>query len=235
MTLQHPMLPPWAGADAPLYVRTDIAPETVFQAIGRLRKEARDEIERLLDFLDSTENHMAREDDEDGGDLEPSLCGVMVDARVAGGDGRPFEDREDDDDGEPSLGSTGHGEPGPISYTFGAVRAGSELVIDCEGDEHDGCEPSEDAEPSLGSSNDYQGRGTDYEHLSPAAGDDAEGPDEDLEPSLCGVGAHVQQGFGNDQDREAEAPPPPAKVKRQRDRYLKRTRSNVRDMRRIVI
>lgn len=33
-----------AGA---LYFRTDISPEQIFQAIGRLRKEARDEIDRL--------------------------------------------------------------------------------------------------------------------------------------------------------------------------------------------
>jgi hypothetical protein len=42
----------------------------VFQAIGRLRKEARDEIDRLIRFLDETDNHMELE--PDGGD-QPSL------------------------------------------------------------------------------------------------------------------------------------------------------------------
>jgi hypothetical protein len=41
-----------AGA---LYRPTDISPEELFQAIGRLRQDAQDEIERLLAFLDSTE------------------------------------------------------------------------------------------------------------------------------------------------------------------------------------
>ena len=45
-----------------LYYRTDIFPETLFKAIGRLRKEARDEIDRLIRFLDETDNHVAIED-----------------------------------------------------------------------------------------------------------------------------------------------------------------------------
>ncbi|MBT1517623.1 hypothetical protein KIP88_46005 [Bradyrhizobium sp. SRL28] len=59
-----------AGA---LYVKTPITPEEIFRAIGRLRKEARGEIDRLIRFLD---NHMELEDvDEDGEeeDAEPSL------------------------------------------------------------------------------------------------------------------------------------------------------------------
>jgi hypothetical protein len=35
--------------------RANLPPETLLQAIGRLRKEAADEIERLLEFLDRTE------------------------------------------------------------------------------------------------------------------------------------------------------------------------------------
>lgn len=58
-----------------LYLPTDITPEQLFQAIGRLRKEARDEIDRLVRFLDDTENHMEREpeDETDDSELEPSL------------------------------------------------------------------------------------------------------------------------------------------------------------------
>ena len=63
-----------AGA---LYVKTPVTPEEIFQAIGRLRKEARDEIDRLIRFLDETENHMQidcePEEDGEGEDAEPSL------------------------------------------------------------------------------------------------------------------------------------------------------------------
>jgi hypothetical protein len=47
-----------------LYLPTGISQEEAFQAIGRLRQEAQDEIERLLAFLDATEVDA---------DLEPTL------------------------------------------------------------------------------------------------------------------------------------------------------------------
>lgn len=72
-----------------LYVRTDISPEQIFQAIGRLRKEARDEIDRLIRFLDATENHMELEPEDEGDDSELE-------------DDDPAENDLDD---EPSLGS----------------------------------------------------------------------------------------------------------------------------------
>jgi hypothetical protein len=58
-----------------LYLPTDISPEEVFQAIWRLRKDARDEIDRLIRFLDQTDNHMEREpeDEADDSETEPSL------------------------------------------------------------------------------------------------------------------------------------------------------------------
>jgi hypothetical protein len=58
-----------------LYSPTDISPEQVFQAIGRLRNEARDEIDRLIRFLDNTDNHMELEpeDESDDAEFEPSL------------------------------------------------------------------------------------------------------------------------------------------------------------------
>ena len=37
-----------------LYRRTDISPEDFFQALGRVRRTVRDEIERLIEWLDST-------------------------------------------------------------------------------------------------------------------------------------------------------------------------------------
>jgi hypothetical protein len=42
-------------------VKTPVTPEEAFQAIGRLRKEARDEIDRLIRFLDDTDNHSPRQ------------------------------------------------------------------------------------------------------------------------------------------------------------------------------
>jgi hypothetical protein len=38
--------PPAEPQGASLYLPTDVTPEKLFQAIGRLRKEARDEIDR---------------------------------------------------------------------------------------------------------------------------------------------------------------------------------------------
>jgi hypothetical protein len=52
-----------ADSAGELYFKTDVSPEVVFQAIGRLRKDARDEIDRLIRFLDETDDHM---------ELEPS-------------------------------------------------------------------------------------------------------------------------------------------------------------------
>ncbi|MGF6433565.1 hypothetical protein [Bradyrhizobium elkanii] len=75
-----------AGA---LYFRTDISPEKIFQAIGRLRKEARDEIDRLIRFLDDTDDHMEREPEVEDDDAELE-------------EGDPAEE---DGTAEPSLGS----------------------------------------------------------------------------------------------------------------------------------
>ncbi|XIA64317.1 hypothetical protein ACFIOY_36430 [Bradyrhizobium sp. TZ2] len=57
-----------AGA---LYVKTPVTPEEIFRAIGRLRKE----IDRLIRFLDESDNHMelGPEHDGDDADDEPSL------------------------------------------------------------------------------------------------------------------------------------------------------------------
>ena len=55
-----------------LYFPTDISPEQLFQAIGRLRREAQDEIDRLLAFLDETDGYSTTEQ-EINGDDEPSL------------------------------------------------------------------------------------------------------------------------------------------------------------------
>jgi hypothetical protein len=128
-----------AGA---LYIPTDITPEEVFQAIGRLRKEARDEIHRLIGFLDKTDDYVSREledqvDDDaiDEDEREPSLCGVTVGATNTQPDFRGIDlegdEREDDEDthdreeinedgdgnpdSEPSLGWTIDGVISPTS------------------------------------------------------------------------------------------------------------------------
>jgi len=66
------------------------------------------------------------------------------------GPGSSHEDDEPDTDDEPSLGSSGHGEAGAIIYLVHAISDGEQMVYDCEGDEHDGREPSEDDELPLG-------------------------------------------------------------------------------------
>ena len=58
----------------------------------------------------------------------------------------PNEDDEDTGDAEPSLGSSGHGKAGSISYTCKPISDGFQMVYDCEQDD---C----DDEPSLGSKN----------------------------------------------------------------------------------
>ncbi|MCO5132455.1 MAG: hypothetical protein M9932_18190 [Xanthobacteraceae bacterium] len=135
-----------AGA---LYFATDISPDQLFEAIGRLRREAQDEIDRLLTFLDETDGYSTTEqemeDDEAGGDDEPSLGFQAGDIFVGrgcehggSGDDREVEDEHDEDTCD---------------------REGDELQHG--GDEHDGCEPDEDGEPSLGWTEQMaQGQGT---------------------------------------------------------------------------
>jgi hypothetical protein len=87
--------PPAEPQDASLYLPTDVTPENLFQAIGRLRKEARDEIDRLIQFLDDTDKHMERE---------------------------PDGDEEDSDPAEPSLGSLGDHHPNQERWAYGNSR-----------------------------------------------------------------------------------------------------------------
>jgi hypothetical protein len=154
MTMPPEASPESAGA---LYWPTGVTPEQIFEVIGRLRKEARDEIDRLIGFIDKTDDYVSREledDDsanfEDGGDSEPSLGSLdrMTDQTklYAGGPTDHFSiDRElDKSDDEPSLGSLAMWE-----YNTQELWAAG-TSNNCE-DEHDGAEPNEDGEPSLGS------------------------------------------------------------------------------------
>ncbi len=167
-----------------LYRRTDISPETFFQTLGRVRRAARDEIECLIAWLDSTidvdEDSAVDDDPCDGDDLEPSLGsfdrmsnqirawqgGICdIDAELDKCDDEESDEPEDGADSEPSLGSTNEGRYiGPDPGT-----------IDCEGEEHDGREPeSGDDEPSLANTPNEDAFGTmqsctDYEMTGPEA------------------------------------------------------------------
>ena len=94
-----------------LYHKTPVTPEEAFRAIGRLRKKARDEIDRLIRFLDETDNHMEREpeDEDDDSELEQDDPG------------------EDDGLKEPSLGSV---TPASTDQTRWASGSQSDLERD---------------------------------------------------------------------------------------------------------
>lgn len=104
-----------------LYFPTDITPEQLFKAMGKLRRAARDEIERLISFLDSTS---ADADDED-------------------------DVREPSEDDEPSLGFSSGGYLPEIQWQEGrAFHMNADGGTDLE-DEHCGAEPEDDSEPDV--------------------------------------------------------------------------------------
>jgi|SRR5882757_809649 len=130
-------VPPPTGTPiaGPELTQDSISPELAAQQrariralrrLRRLREKARIEINRLLDFLDAS-------------DIDPDLEDVG--------------DREDVGDDEPSLGSierhpSCHAMDGRNSsgdQTHWAAGEGDDVE-----DEHDGAEPDEDGEPSLG-------------------------------------------------------------------------------------
>jgi hypothetical protein len=161
---QSPAKPP-EEAQVSLYLPTDVSPEEVFQAIGRLRKEARDEIDRLIRFLDDTDNHMELDqavddvgcDAPDEGNDEPSLGWTEQEARWGRHAWSGFIDAElDPVDDEPSLGALPDVDQTKWEKAGGDDREGDGCADDREGDElqhggdeHDGAEPDE-PEPSLG-------------------------------------------------------------------------------------
>jgi hypothetical protein len=75
--MNHPLERP-ADSAGELYRRVDISPENFFQTLGRVRRTVRDEIERLIEWLDSTidvdQDEAADDIPCDGDtDAEPSL------------------------------------------------------------------------------------------------------------------------------------------------------------------
>jgi hypothetical protein len=125
--------PQWGETILRLTEATDRLANRFDQFIGADKKAdtvkaCRQLAAELINFLDSLEDT-----DQDAA-VDDGPC-----------DTDELELAEDDD--EPSLGSTGHGSGGPISYGIPVVHAGGEVIHDCEGDEHDGREPQEDDEP----------------------------------------------------------------------------------------
>lgn len=124
------------GPEGDLYLPTDVAPETLFQAIGQLRKEAQYEIERLLSFLDATDG--AADDRETDADEESEANEPSLGAAEAYGPHTQVDweksasnDLEESlGDDEPSLGWTSSGSIGMPLHPS---------MIDVE-DEHDGAE-----------------------------------------------------------------------------------------------
>ena len=129
--------------------------ETALQEVARLRKEASAEIKRLLAFLDASDPYAATELEENGDEADAAY----PEGGRQYGPLSPNEDDEDTGDAEPSLGSSGHGQAGSISYAVRPISDGFQMVYDCE-EEHDGTEPDDacneasagfdTGEPSLG-------------------------------------------------------------------------------------
>lgn len=208
--MKHVPPPTGVPLDATL-VPGDITVQDLPVAIGRLRKEARDEIYRLIGFLDTTDNYVSQEledavDDNpcDDDEIEPSLGWTDQESR-SGRIANPADiDAElDNSDDEPSLGSI---EDHPNGYQDGSdfgrggrnqERWASGNSDDCEGDEHDGREPEHedydgrcDAEPSLGWTAAEAATGRGY------AGVMGDGRRVDLEQQCEDEGAH-DSGIGD--------------------------------------
>ena len=153
-----PPTPAPAAAQDELFRRTDISPEEFFEALGRARKAARDEIEKLIDWLDSTidvdEDSAADDEPCDGeGDFEPSLGSFdRLSNQIAAwkattlyGNGYDVDAELDRCDAEPSLG-------------WNAVEAASgrfsgrddrEDDGDLDDESHDGGEPDREDGPGF--------------------------------------------------------------------------------------
>jgi hypothetical protein len=143
-TLRRPARPADAAIAAGL-AKQQRDRDRALKRVARLRKRAADEIERLLSFLDESDQYVMteREDDNDQNDVSYPEGGPRTGFSLSN------EDDEPSADDEPSLGSSGHGDAGAIIYMVHTVSDGSQMIYDCEGDEHDGREPDDDAEPSV--------------------------------------------------------------------------------------
>ena len=189
-----------------LYIKTDISPEQVQEAIERLREQALIEIERLIDFIDSTDQYASDEreaavDDVacDTDELEAEFATTPIEDRKpgAGGchwDGRSFLDGAelDESDREPSLGAAENhvmGSPPGIWAIDGQYRSPSGNQTDwaqgnrdeCEGDEHDGREPDVEDEGAPTGDDEPSLGWTEYVDQTRRGGDSGPQPAPDLE------------------------------------------------------
>ena len=121
-----------------IYYPIGIDADEFFKRIGKLRKEAEIEVDRLLSFLDQLDD-TEREVDAD---FEPALGSAIsgwgsdrYDQSLWAASHDADEREANDPDFEPSLGWTATGAPG---------------TDDDREDEHDGSEPDDDGEPLLG-------------------------------------------------------------------------------------
>jgi hypothetical protein len=154
----HSTPPTNTSADdpGPLYRRTDISPEDFFRALGRVRRSVRDEIERLIDWLDST--------------IDPDVDSAVDDGPCDG-----------DPDMEPSLGSFDRMSD-QIKAWSTTTGYGSSYDVDCELDRCD-AEPAL-AAPELhpSASQEHWSRGAGDDREGDPGCDDRE-PDVDDEPT----------------------------------------------------
>jgi hypothetical protein len=104
---------PVATPEPAIYYKTPVTPEEAFQAIGRLRGEARDEIDRLIRFLDKTDDYVSRE-------LEDQVDDSPCDDNEL--DGPENGEDEDSDPAEPSLGSVGDAHFDQTRWATGSRR-----------------------------------------------------------------------------------------------------------------
>lgn len=116
-----PIVPDGQKVPGLYYPVPQITPEDFFRELGRARKAVAAEVERLIEFLDRTDN-----------------CPDLEETDDAEGDAA---------DEEPSLGSVDNFQD-QTKWAAGGNNA--KFDVDRES-EHDGSEPSEDSEPSLGS------------------------------------------------------------------------------------
>jgi hypothetical protein len=145
------------------------------RTLGRLRREARDEISRLIQFLDASDEYVMSELEEEDeresvGDEEPSLGSFdqVTNQEKSYLTGYCEVDAEfDTADDEPSLASTaGHERDNQERWTEGNVddREGDGCADDREGDEleYGGEAVHENDEPSLGWTDEEAARGHAY-------------------------------------------------------------------------
>jgi hypothetical protein len=185
-TLERP-----AESAGALYRRTDISPEDFFQTLGRVRRDVRDEIERLIEWLDSTidtdEDRAVDDDPCDGDpDAEPSLGSFdRMSDQIKAWQARPvtadIDTELDNADDEPILGSVAAGEHGnqeDWALGVGDGREGDGCADDREGDEekHGGEGVKEDDEPSLGWTEEESARGRVCAETMGSSADLEEGP-----------------------------------------------------------